>query len=64
MAVLGYRRGVVATRITMTASVRLVSGGIYMKRLERHVFDECPDILEVPVGDAQSKPSINCAGRG
>jgi hypothetical protein len=48
MAVLGHRRGVVAIRITTAASVRV----IYMKRLERHVFDESPDILEVPVGNA------------
>jgi hypothetical protein len=36
-----------------------------MKRLERHLFDESPDIPEVPVRNAaQSKPSISYAGRG
>ena len=64
MAVLGYRRAVVAIRITTAASVTLVSGEIYMKILERHVFDKSPDIPEVPVGNAaQSRLSISCTGR-
>jgi len=43
-------RAVVAIGIITTASVSLVSKEIYMKRLERHVFDKGPDIPEVPVG--------------